>query len=144
VKLGMRKKAAFSMSDLLLDTCAMLWLAEGAELSSDARKAVVDGKINVSPITVWEIANLVRKKRIALTMPVLKWFRRATEMIEAGVPELTIDILAGSCELPGSPPSDPADRIIIATAREGSMIVMTRDKAILAYSREGHVRAMVC
>jgi PIN domain nuclease of toxin-antitoxin system len=132
------------MSDLLLDTCAVLWLAEGAELGGDARKAVSENKLNVSPITVWEIANLVRKKRIVLAMSVTKWFRQTVDMMEAAMPELTIDILAGSCELPGSPPGDPADRIIIATARESSMVLVTRDKDILAYSRSGYVRTMAC
>jgi PIN domain nuclease of toxin-antitoxin system len=65
------------MGDLLLDTCAMLWLAQGAELAGDARKAI-------------------------------------------------------------------ADRIIIATAREARLVLMTRDKAILAYSRAGYVQTMVC
>ena len=60
------------MSDLLLDTCAVLWLAEGIELVADARKAVADGNLNVSPISAWEIANLVRKNRIALAMPIIK------------------------------------------------------------------------
>jgi PIN domain nuclease of toxin-antitoxin system len=132
------------MSDLLLDTCAVLWLAEGLELASDARKAIADGKLNVSPISVWEIANLARKKRIVLAMPVVKWFRQTLQKMDAALSELTIEILAGSCELPGSPPNDPADRIIIATARETSMVLMTRDKNILAYSRTGYVRAMVC
>lgn len=132
------------MSDLLLDTCAVLWLAEGIELAADARKAVVDGNLNVSPISVWEIANLVRKNRIVLAMPVAKWFRQALDMMEAAMSELTVEILAGSCELPGSPPSDPADRIIIATAREARMVLMTRDKNILAYSHAGYVRTMVC
>jgi len=132
------------MSDLLLDTCAVLWLAEGIELAAHARKAVADGNLNISPISVWEIANLVRKNRIVLAMPVAKWFRQTLEMMEAAMPELTVEILAGSCELPGSPPSDPADRIIIATAREASMVLMTRDRAILAYSRAGYVRTMVC
>jgi PIN domain nuclease of toxin-antitoxin system len=140
----MLKKAGSSMSDLLLDTCAVLWLAEGAELAGDARKAVADSKLNVSPITVWEIANLARKRRIVLTMPVAKWFRQTVDMMEAMMPELTIDILAGSCDLPGSPPGDPADRIIIATARESSMVLVTRDKDILAYSRAGYVRTMMC
>src|SRR5271169_1528578 len=72
---GMRRKVGSSRSDLLLDTCAVLWLAEGAELGGDARKAVSENKLNVSPITVWEIANLVRKKRIVLAMSVTKWFR---------------------------------------------------------------------
>jgi len=65
-------------------------------------------------------------------------------MLEAAMSELSIDILAGSCELPGAPPNDPADRIIIATAREASMVLMTRDKNILSYSRAGYVRSMVC
>jgi PIN domain nuclease of toxin-antitoxin system len=132
------------MNDLLLDTCAVLWLAEGIELAADARKAVAEANLNVSPISVWEIANLVRKNRIVLAMPVAKWFRQALEKMEAAMLELTVEVLAGSCELPGSPPSDPADRIIIATAREASMVLMTRDKAILAYSRTGYVRTMVC
>jgi len=132
------------MSDLLLDTCAMLWLAEGIELTADARKAATDGKLNVSAISVWEIANLVRKNRIVLAMPVVKWFRQTMNMTAAAMSELTIDILANSCELPGSPPSDPADRILIATAREASMVLMTRDKQILAYSAAGYVRTMVC
>jgi len=132
------------MSDLLLDTCAMLWLAEGIELTADARKAVVGSKLNVSPISVWEIANLVRKNRLVLAMPVAKWFRQTMNVMTAAMSELTVEILATSCELPGSPPSDPADRILIATAREASMVLRTRDKHILAYSAAGYVRTMVC
>ncbi len=130
--------------DLLLDTCALLWLAEGIELAAEARKAVTDSNLNVSLISVWEIANLVRKKRIVLAMPVAKWFRQAVEQMQATAFGPTIEILANSCELPGSPPNDPADRIIIATAREARMIVVTRDRGILAYARAGYVRTMVC
>ena len=132
------------MSDLLLDTCALLWLAEGIELAADARKAITEGNLNVSPISAWEIANLVRKKRIVLAMPVVRWIRQTLEKTEAALSELSIEVLAGSCELPGTPPSDPVDRIIIATAREASMVLMTRDRDILAYSRAGYVRTMAC
>lgn len=119
-------------------------LAEGIELATEARKAATTGNLNVSPISVWEIANLVRKNRIVLAMPLAKWFRQTLQMMEAAMSELTVDILAGSCELPGLPPSDPADRIIIATAREARMVLMTRDKQILAYSRAGYVQTMMC
>jgi PIN domain nuclease of toxin-antitoxin system len=132
------------MSDLLLDTCALLWLAEGGELAASARKAITAGNLCVSLISVWEVANLVRKNRIVLTMPVAKWFLQAVEMMEAAIVELTVDILTGSCELPGSPPNDPADRIIIATAREARTVLVTRDEHILAYSRSGYVRTMAC
>lgn len=132
------------MSDLLLDTCALLWLAEGIELAAGARKAIADGSLNVSPISVWEIANLVRKKRIVLAMPVVKWFRQTLDKTEAAILDLSLDVIVDSCELPGSPPGDPADRIIIATAREASMVLMTRDEDILTYSRAGYVRTMAC
>lgn len=132
------------MSDLLLDTCAVLWLANGAALSAEARSAIAGRDLHVSPISAWEIANLVRKSRIALTLPVTKWFHHAVEKMQAAMPELTVEILANSCELPGSPPEDPADRIMIATARESNMVLVTRDSQILAYSRAGFVRALAC
>lgn len=132
------------MSDLLLDTCAMLWLTKGIELKDEARTAIVERDLHVSPISAWEIANLVRKSRIAVTMPVPTWFRQAVEKMEARVPQLTVDLLAGSCALPGQPPNDPADRIIIATAREAGLTIVTRDRAILSYSRAGHVQTLAC
>jgi PIN domain nuclease of toxin-antitoxin system len=132
------------MSDLLLDTCALLWLANGAQMTSDSRKAMATRRLQVSPISAWEVANLVRKSRIAVSLPVARWFQQTTDRMDAGTPQLTVAILVNSCELPGSPPDDPADRLIIATAREGDMTVVTRDKKILEYSRAGHVRALVC
>jgi PIN domain nuclease of toxin-antitoxin system len=132
------------MNDLLLDTCAVLWLANGTNLSAEARRAITDRDLHVSPISAWEIANLVRKSRIALTLPVAKWFHYAVDRMQAEIPELTVEILADSCELPGSPPDDPADRIMIATARETNMVLVTRDSRILEYSRAGFVRALAC
>ena len=63
---------------------------------------------------------------------------------QAALPQLSVETLVDSCTLPGSPPDDPADRIIIATARERDLTVLTRDRRILDYSRAGHVRAMAC
>jgi PIN domain nuclease of toxin-antitoxin system len=132
------------MNNLLLDTCAVLWLAQGATISAEARRAIAEQDVHVSPISAWEIANLVRKNRLALTLPVTSWLRHAIEGMRAAVPALTIDILANSCELPGQPPDDPADRIMIATARDANMTIVTRDAQILGYSRTGYVRAMAC
>ncbi|MBI3704534.1 MAG: type II toxin-antitoxin system VapC family toxin [Rhizobiales bacterium] len=132
------------MSDLLLDTCALLWLANGADMAPESRKALASRNLHVSPISAWEIANLVRKSRIAFTLPVAHWFRQTTTKMAAATPQLSVEILANSCGLPGSPPDDPADRIIIATAREADMTVVTRDRKILEYSRAGHVRTLVC
>jgi PIN domain nuclease of toxin-antitoxin system len=140
----MRKKDGCSMNDLLLDTCALLWLASGAEMTEKSRAALAERSLHVSPISAWEIANLVRKSRLAITLPVASWFRQAANKMDAATPHLSVEILAGSCALPGIPPDDPADRIIIATAREADMTVVTRDRQILEYSKAGHVRTLVC
>jgi PIN domain nuclease of toxin-antitoxin system len=132
------------MNDLLLDTCAVLWLAKGTEIKADVRETILESDLHMSLITAWEIANLARRNRIALAMPAAPRFREAVRKMGAAVTQLTIDNLTASCFLPGSPPSDPADRIIIATAREHGLSIVTRDRMILAYSDAGHVRAMAC
>src|ERR1700752_3543214 len=132
------------MDRLLLDTCALLWRANGEPITEEARRAIVGGERHVSPITAWEIANLVRKRRIALTMPVGAWNKQAFTATGARQPDPTMTILVDSCELPGTPPDDPADRIIIASAREHRLMVVTRDAAILAYAQAGYVKALRC
>lgn len=132
------------MSDLLLDTCAVLWIAQGAEMTAASRAALTERILNVSPISAWEIANLVRKGRLAASLPIANWFHQATSKMAARLPPLSIEILTASCSLPGSPPDDPADRIIIATARDRDLTVVTRDRRILDYSRAGHVRSLAC
>ena len=57
---------------------------------------------------------------------------------------LTADILIDSSLLPGEIHGDPADRIIIATARALDLTVVTRDRHILDYAARGHVRALAC
>jgi PIN domain nuclease of toxin-antitoxin system len=58
--------------------------------------------------------------------------------------QLTPDILIESSLLPGQLHGDPADRIIIATARALDLTVVTRDRHILDYADKGHVRALAC
>jgi len=132
------------MSDLLLDTCALLWLAQGAEMTPCSRSAVAERNVQISPISAWEIALLVAKGRLAATLPVATWFQQTVLKMAAQLPELSVGVLCQSWNLPGAPPDDPADRIIIATAREKDMTVVTRDRKILEYSRAGHVRALAC
>jgi PIN domain nuclease of toxin-antitoxin system len=132
------------MSRFLLDTCAVLWLANGEAIDVEARSAIAAGERHVSPITAWEIANLARKNRIALTIPVSAWLQRAFGAMGATLQELSVSILVESCALAGIPPDDPADRIIIATARQHDLTVVTRDAAILRYAQAGHARSMRC
>jgi PIN domain nuclease of toxin-antitoxin system len=132
------------MGSLLLDTCAVLWIAEGSEISAEARDLIKQRDLKISAISAWEVANLVRKNRVSLSMRPAAWFREAANRMGAALSDLGVDLLVDSCALPGEPPNDPADRIIIATARENDMTIVTRDRLILDYARAGHVRAVVC
>jgi len=135
------------MDGILLDTHAALWLMNGEMLSPDLVKKIQSAAdkdaLYISPITAWEIATLVRKGRIALTMSPANWF---AQMIGKGVAlaDMAPDTLIASVFLPGEPPSDPADRIIIATARDESLTLVTRDDKILQYGQQGHVRISRC
>lgn len=135
------------MKGILLDTHAALWLMNGEMLSPDLVKKIQSASDNdslfVSPITAWEIATLVRKGRIALTMQPDIWF---AQMLSKGVAlaDMDPDLLIASVFLPGEPPSDPADRIIIATARSENLTLVTRDTAVLEYAEQGHARTYRC
>ena len=137
------------MTPLLLDTCAALWISESAALSREAVEALDQASdegrpIFVSPITAWEVGLLTARNR--LTLPILPqaWFTRLMKAPGLRLAELPPAVLLDSSFLPGRPPKDPADRIIIATAREFDLTVVTRDRLILAYAEAGHVRALAC
>ena len=82
---------------------------------------------------------LERRRRITLSTPVLDWIQAALNAPGISLAPLTPEIAVDSYRLPGNPPQDPADRLIIATARANSAHLVTRDLAILSYAREGHV-----
>ena len=58
--------------------------------------------------------------------------------------DMPIDVLVASSTMPGTPHGDPADRIIVATAREYGLRIVTRDAKILDYAARGHVLALAC
>jgi PIN domain nuclease of toxin-antitoxin system len=134
---------------LLLDTCAAIWLAEKDAICEGAIDALNEATDNgipiyVSMISSWEIGLLVARGRLPLSMDPLAWFERLLEVPGVLLSEISPRILVGSSYLPGSPPKDPTDRIIHATAREGGYRLLTRDRHILAYADEGHVMALAC
>lgn len=135
-------------NSLLLDTCAVIWVSQGADLTSDAMEALDQSADTetafVSQITAWELGILVSRGRVASAMPVSMWFDSFLGRSGFKLQALTSATLADSSFLPGSPPRDPADRIIITTARTFDLTVVTRDRAILDYSKQGHVRALAC
>ena len=133
----------------LLDTCAVIWAAQLAPLSSDVtvllnREAEKRKELKVSVMSAWEIGMLVAKGRLPTKKHALTWFDDFVE--EAGVEVLgvTTEVLVASSYLPQPIHNDPTDRILIATAREHDLTIITRDRAILAYGAAGHVRTLAC
>ena len=137
------------MAVYLLDTCAVIWIANGDPLrepaASGLREAYADdGSLMVSPVTAWEVAMLVAKGKIALSLAPEVWFDRFCALPGVALAELPPKVLIESCALPGAPPTDPVDRILAATARAFGHTLVTRDRHLLTYGGEGHVQVMGC
>jgi PIN domain nuclease of toxin-antitoxin system len=137
-----------AVGGLLLDTCTVIYSALGSEISVNAKTAMdeaadVDG-LNVSMITAWEIGMSIAKGRIASPLSAQNFFNVFVEDTNIARRELTAKILIDASYLPGALHGDPMDRIIIATAREHDLTIVTRDRAILAYGAAGHVKTLAC
>lgn len=135
------------MAPLLLDTCAVIWAANAIE--APLRAQLRDAHENrvpvwISPITAWEIGTLAASGRIGIARPVLSWFEEMMTKSGAKLADLGVRVLVASTELPEGMHRDPADRIIVATAREYGLRVVTRDRKILNYAEKGHVMAVAC
>ena len=137
------------MTDFLLDTCAVIWTAHDDPLREPAASQLQSAyrrgaRLLVSPITAWEIGMLVAKGRIALATDSNRWFERFCDLPSVTLAAMPTSVLVASTTLPGTPPRDPADRIIIATARAFGYVMATRDARILEYGSQGHVRVVEC
>lgn len=109
------------MTEFLLDTCAVVWTAHNDPLRDPAASRQQDAyrrgaRVFVSPITAWEIAMLAAKGKIALALDPDLWFRRYCDLPSVALAAMPPSVLVSSTRLPGTPPRDPADRILIATA----------------------------
>ena len=121
---------------ILIDTHALVWLdQDDPALGRDSREladgALRDGTLAVSAISFWEVALLSVKKRIAIKLEVRKW---RLDLMSAGLVELPLDGEIGLAaaqldDLHG----DPADRFILATARENDAILLTADRRLLEW-----------
>jgi PIN domain nuclease of toxin-antitoxin system len=133
---------------LLLDTNAAIFAVEGTlkpAAASLLSQKFRDGEtVLLSPITGWELGLLFARGRLRSAIRPREYLRRLTSMPGVAVAGLSTEVLLDSSFLPGAPPRDPADRIIAATAREHGYTVMTRDAALTAYAREGHLSAVEC
>jgi PIN domain nuclease of toxin-antitoxin system len=127
----------------------VIWIVEDAPLEPEAKASVTreiaaGRPIHVSPISAWERGMLVAKGRLRSRLDPKVWFRRLLERPELTLAPISPDILTDASFLPAPIHGDPADRIVIATARALDLTVVTRDRLILAYARRGLVRALSC
>jgi len=127
----------------LLDTHAWVWwVTADKRLSKRAattiRRALASGDLWISMISAWEVAKKVEKGQLTLDRPIERWLDEAISPQGVGVWEMTRPILVESCALPQPFHGDPADQIIVATARVHGAIVVTKDERIQEYP---HVRS---
>ena len=135
-------------SVVLLDTHILVWYVENERTRFSRRiepvveAAVARGELLVSTISVWEVAMLQASRRLELVQDVRTWVGRALSFPGVRLKGLSPSIAIESTRLPGTPRRDPADRILIATARLIGATLVTCDEAILAYAADGHVRVL--
>ena len=123
---------------ILLDTHVWIWWVHGDErLGVRLVKSLEQHErqgLGVSVISCWEVAKLVEYGRLDLPCPVQEWFEQALNYPGIRLLELTPQIAFESTCLPGDFHRDPADQIIVATARIHNIPLATMDTKILAYT----------
>jgi PIN domain nuclease of toxin-antitoxin system len=145
--------AVAAANAVLLDTCAIIWMINGDTLADSAVAAILHagqtGGVFVSPVSAWEVGLLSRPKTgrdagLQFLPDPKTWFARV--MAGPGIKEaaMTFDIAIDSSSLPGNLHGDPGDRLLVATARHLGVPIVTRDRNIIAFARDGHVRVIPC
>jgi PIN domain nuclease of toxin-antitoxin system len=122
---------------IILDTHIWVWWIHGDERITTKQVNFIEANesntIGVSVISCWEIAKLVEYGRLELPLPLSDWFEQALNYPGIRLIELTPEIAIESTKLPGEFHRDPADQIIVATARIYSCPLITSDRKIIEY-----------
>jgi len=128
----------------LLDTCAILFIAENTADLSPATLKLIDaapaGDVFVSAISVAELACLQERGKISLQRHWRAWWDALLHQTAWTCLPITAEIMAEAYSLPPPIHRDPADRVLIATARQERLTLVTTDGKIQVYP---HV-ATVC
>lgn len=125
---------------LLLDTHVWVWMVSNTmeRVSGETRAALEEAaarrSLRVSAISVWEVGMLARKKRLALSMQLAAWVERG--LAAPGIQPVPLDsnVALVSTSLPDEPPSDPADRFLLAKAFSYGWTLVTADAKIIRYA----------
>jgi PIN domain nuclease of toxin-antitoxin system len=123
---------------IVLDTHVWLWWISSPEkLAADAARAIHDAAekngIVISSISAWEVALLVEKGRLVLSIDVQDWVRKTESLPFVRFVPVDNAIALRSVAMPGAFHADPADRIIAATALVMGLPLVTKDEKIRAY-----------
>jgi PIN domain nuclease of toxin-antitoxin system len=128
---------------ILLDTHIWVWWVDDNPQLGDRQRHIIQdnvrGGLEVSAISCWEVAKLIQYGRMELACPLEEWMKQALAYPGVRLLELTPRIAIESTKLPGSFHRDPADQIIVATARVYDIPLLTSDSRILQYL---HVRTL--
>ncbi len=132
---------------ILLDTHILVWLLENSRRISGTiyeriESAADRDELFVSAITPWEIAMLVAKGRLGLNRDVGDWLAAAMVLPGIRLEPLSPAIAVASTRLPWDVHPDPADRILLATARHLDATLISADHQMLTYARDGHVKCV--
>lgn len=136
-----------SPAPVLLDTHAWIWLVLGEKKLIHKTVLFVEEALNkqsvyLSDISLWEVSMSAKKGRITLGQPTLSWIKNAIKLSGVHLVRLTPEINVESTELPGEFHGDPADRLLIATARILNLTLITRDEKILEYGETKRVNTL--
>jgi PIN domain nuclease of toxin-antitoxin system len=105
-------------------------------------RAAASGQLRIAANSVWEAALLASRGRVVVDRPLARWIMEAVSapglLIEPLLPQIAIE----ASSLPEAFHRDPADRLIVATARVENATLMTRDQRILDYAARGHLTAI--
>jgi PIN domain nuclease of toxin-antitoxin system len=121
--------------NLLLDTCALLWLVDRpSRLPAAVKKQLTSpsARVHVSALTAWELGIKMAKGKLLLPAAVSQWFPQVVaryRLLEVGISAV---ICASSTELPLIH-ADPFDRLLIATAHAHDLTLVTADSIIPTY-----------
>lgn len=122
---------------IILDTHIWVWWVHGDERITTKQVAFIEANelntIGVSVISCWEIAKLVEYGRLELPLSLNDWFKQALNYPGMCLIELTPEIAIESTKLPGKFHRDPADQIIVATARMYNCPLVTSDRKMIEY-----------
>jgi PIN domain nuclease of toxin-antitoxin system len=122
---------------IVLDTHIWVWWVHGDERLTETQAQVIETNetnvIGVSAISCWETAKLVEYGRLELPCSLREWFEQALSYPGIRLLELTPGVAIESTQLPGEFHRDPADQIIVATARMHGCPLVTSDSKLLKY-----------